>query len=145
MKKKIIIMTLIIMLLFTACSNQNNSNSSQNSDIFADGYGVVSTEKESSTKNNSITHTNIEKVILSYLDITEEITEEQQSFDFIEEIENCDTIPSTTLTTKIGTMKIKYVDKDEPTDFAVLYLGSDGYVYAKYIKNQDFEYAYKVN
>lgn len=145
MSKKIIVLTILLITLFTACSKQNNKDSSTKSDAFVDGYNTITTVKETTTKNIDIKHKDIEKVVVSYLDVKEEITEEQQSFDFIDNIKNCNTVPDTSMTAKIGDIKIKYVDKKEETNFATLYLGLDGSVYAKYIKNQDTDYAYKVN
>lgn len=143
--KRIVLLILSFMILLSACSAKSMNSNSGKEEGPLNNYSIGVEDTESTTKNTNITHDDIDKVIVTYLDKKEVFTEEQQSFDFIENIKNCNTVPDTSMTAKIGNIKIKYVDKKEETDFATLYLGLDGSVYAKYIENQDTEYAYKVN
>ena len=137
----------------SACSNTTNSETKEekeaeflnniiSTNVAEDNTSIVD-ETTSTTKNENITHADIEKVIIVCMDVVEEYTEEEYSFDFIDKIKSCNTAPKTSLSMDVGYIQIKYVGKDEPEDFAKLYLGLDGSVYAKRFTNLDSKLAYK--
>jgi hypothetical protein len=142
--KKIVFLIILLMVLLSACSVKSLNSNTRTEEGPLNDYIIVD-DTESTTTNTKITHNDIEKVIVTYLDKKEVFTEKQQSFDFIEDIKNCNTVPDTSMTAKIGDIKIKYVDKKDEIVFATLYLGLDGSVYAKYVENQDSEYAYRID
>ena len=148
--KKILSIVLIIVLviILPACSHFLDPKTKEEKEAAFLNDIIPTSEVDdttSTTKNSNITHKDIEKVKIVCMDAVEEYTEEEHSFDFIESIKNCNTIPKTSLTMDVGYIQIKYVGKDEPEEFAKLYLGLDGKIYAKYYKNIESEFAYKFN
>lgn len=148
-KAKIVLMLIIICSVFVACNNSNsNEFKNMNNNL---PYGIETKSSETtelttvkSKKKNKVVHPEIEKVIVSYYGKTMEIIEEEQSFDFIDKIIKCDSIPDAQLIEQIGKIEIKYYDKDKNEEFAELYIGSDTKIYAKYKKSKNPDYAYQI-
>ena len=138
----------------TARSQSNDNSTDQTSEatettianplrsVFSDNSDDGVSETEQVTENTNITHPEIDKVIIEYTDTTAEITESEMSFEFLDEIKSCEAVPKTSLTRKVATLIVQYTN-GEKEEFAELYLGDDGFVYAKYIKSKSTEYAYK--
>ena len=141
-----ILACVLFVLTLVSCANKNNSlgtNSSQEGIFKRDE--TTTQPVESTTENTIILHPEIEKVFVEYADTKEEYTESQMMFDFIDKIENCESIPDVQMKNKIGQIKIQYKEKDDIVLFADLYLGSDGAIYAKYAKSTNTEFAYKIS
>ena len=147
MKKLYYILACVFLILtLVSCTNQNSSlGTTLSQEGFLKRDETTTLPVESTTENTVILHPEIEKVIVEYADNTEEYTESQIMFDFIDKIENCDTIPDVQMKNKIGQMKIQYKDNPDIVLFADLYLGTDGAIYAKYIKSTNTEFAYKIS
>ena len=147
MKKVYCILACVLSILtLVSCTNQNSSlGKTSSQEGFLKRDETTTLPVESTTENTVILHPEIEKVIVEYADNKEEYTESQMRFDFIDEIEKCNTVPDVQLKNKIGQMKIKYKDNDDLVLYADLYMGSDGLIYAKYVKSTNADYAYKIS
>jgi hypothetical protein len=146
MKKISFIMVCFLsLLILVSCVSKSDLGTTSTQEGFLKRDETTTQPIESTTENTVILHPEIEKVIVEYADNTEEYTESQIMFDFIDKIENCDTIPNVQLKNKIGQMKIQYKDSADLVLFADLYLGADGAIYAKYIKSTNTEFAYKIS
>ena len=144
MKKTVSVILLIaIVLCFASC--KKSSSTAEHTDLNKGFNTTTSVTTTETTKNDKITHKDIEKVYINYLDVKEEYTEDTQNFDFIDNIKDCKDIPKVTMGEEIGSIQIKYVGKEKATKFATLYLGGNGCIYAKYVKSENDKYAYKLN
>ena len=142
----VVLIAIIICSIFVACNNNADEFNNIVGNI-PQGFEVKTSNKpeKSTLKNdNEILHPDIEKVIVSYYGKKEELIESEQSFDFIEKIIKCDSIPKVDLTEEIGKIEIKYYDKEKNTLFATLYMGSNMKLYAKYEKSKNPNYAYQI-
>lgn len=143
MKKTVsIILICAIALCFASCKKSNAT--AEHTDLNKGFNTTTSITTTETTKNEKITHKDIEKVYINYLDVKEEYTEDNQNFDFIDNIKNCKDIPKVTIGEEIGSIQIKYVNKEKAIMFATLYLGGNGSIYAKYINSKNDKYAYKL-
>ena len=138
----LIILICITVICFASCKRSTEAMEHTN---LNKGFNTTTeTTKIETTKNDKITHKDIEKVYINYLDVKEEYTEDTQNFDFIDNIKNCKDIPKVTIGEEIGSIQIKYVNKEKAIMFATLYLGGNGSIYAKYINSKNDKYAYKL-
>lgn len=154
MRKSIIVFICIILsIVLASCSTQtatvNNATNKNTSDIVTKsntGEKDTSkskdiTEKKSETYNDH----DIEKVILTISGQESESTNDEEIEGFLNNIKSCNDIPEAILINKIGIISVKYKNSDKKVEFADLYLASDNNVYAKYITENQTNYAYKID
>ena len=134
---------IITVCIFSSCSNSKNASREENR---LNNYEVITSETNKTTVNSGVSkYPEIEKIIVTHYGDTEEYTEKEHSFDFVDKIKTCNDVPNTKMKSNIGDIKIKYKNSKKSKKFANLYLGDDGKIYAKYVDSQNKNYAYLIN
>lgn len=148
-KMKSLMITLIcilISMIFVSCSVQtvsdDNDISKKTSEILTEDNIITENATNKEPYNDG---SNIEKVIISYLGQTSESTYDEDAHTFLNEIKNCQEEPEALMVDKIGEILVKNKNSDESISIATLYIGSDNHLYAKYITEDQDNFAYKID
>lgn len=142
----ITLICILVSIIFVSCSVQtvsdDNDISKNPSEIITEDNTVTENTIDKEPYNDG---SNIEKVIISYLGQTTESTYDEDAHVFLNEIKNCQEEPKALMADKIGEILVKYKNSDESISIATLYIGSDNNVYAKYITENQDDFAYKID
>lgn len=137
----LLLICIIISITLVSCSNQIEQSKITSLE--------QTTNNEIDTKNNStelIDETlNIETVILSFFDQNNESLCDEETEKFLNDIKSCKDTPNVVLINKVGSISIKYKNSNEKIEYAAFYLASDNNVYAKYLAEEENDYAYKID
>lgn len=148
--KKVIIISICALLsvLFISCASKGSNNTELNkensSEIAENNIDNANKQKDNnSAKIDDDFHP--AKIILTYFDKQTEFVCDEDVKQLLISIRDCNETPETNLINKIGAIKIVCDGNEIPTEFALLYMGSDLNFYAKYAQKSDSDIAYRIN
>lgn len=148
MKKHLLIFIMIIILVsLCGCSSNGNSKTednsiSQASNVSQDNADNIYVDDTTDTENIDSSENTI---LIRYFRQRKELPYNDEMKSILGSIKNCVDKPDANLENKIGSISIRHNSDEGSEDFAIIYIGEDDNIYAKYIDSINEETAYKLD
>lgn len=139
-------MTIILISLCGCSSNSNNKTEdnsiTQTSNVSQDNADNIDVDDTTDTENIDNSENTI---LIRYFRQRKELPYNDEMKSVLESIKNCLDKPDTKFENKIGSISIRHNNDEGSEDFAIIYIGEDDNIYAKYIDSINEETAYKLD